>query len=259
MQSFINKIGNVLQTNSSDYTLEFARLAKELMNNHIFVLNSIQYRITEIEFYLNNKGEQGHLDPFAHKHDNYQTGQLRLHTSGVDIAIGNENYYGGILLRGLKSEKEYFEGPWQVLETIIKSCSIDKLNGLGFRRKELGQLEVYASPRAGLSIGLIKDLELQKKYIFKTWRFFTHPEKIKKYTNIIAFFLIAEGYTNSEIQGFFKRPLDEATLENYRKYIEAGKTISNFDFQEKFSVEKKGNLYGMLLTLTQKHPNTLTQ
>lgn len=257
MESFKQNIEAVLTSNSSDYSSEFKELAKELMNNYLLIINSAGYKITEIEFYLNNK--EDNLDIFAHKHDNYQTGQLRLHTSGVDIAIKNKNFYGGILIRGLKSDEHYIEGPWRVLETIIKSFSIDKQNSLEFKREKLEQLPIYQSPRAGLSIFLNKDIESQKKHIFNNWRFFTHPHEIKNNCReLIVFSFIKDGLSNESIRDIFKQTIELSTIEFYRRYIEKGKTLSDLNFQGKLTIEKKGNLYGMLLTLTQKHPNTLT-
>jgi hypothetical protein len=61
---------------------QFFQIANALLNRFVLQVNDQSFRLTEIEFYLHDGGEV--LDPFAHEHDTYATGSLRLHGEGND-------------------------------------------------------------------------------------------------------------------------------------------------------------------------------
>lgn len=100
----------------------FNSIAKELMNNWSLSVGKSKYRLTEIEFYYNDKK---HDDRYAHNHDQQLTrGQWYFHGSGVDITFGDEssNAYGGILIRGIQNDntKVYIDGSLKVVTEIFK-------------------------------------------------------------------------------------------------------------------------------------------
>ncbi len=94
-----------IRSNSEE---DFQKIAEELINHHILKVNETEIRFCDLEFYWNDGAN--HQDKSTHPH-NYENGQLRPHSSGFDIALKNENGYGGILIRGIIVEEEAVYGP----------------------------------------------------------------------------------------------------------------------------------------------------
>src|SRR5205807_688183 len=103
------------------YDEQFKKIAEYLINEAILYLPKQQkYQIIELEFYFNDS-ENGdddsnddgrlHCDPYSHQHDHQKTcGEWYFHRvgktgyrggsrKGIDITFGNEDVYGGILIR----------------------------------------------------------------------------------------------------------------------------------------------------------------
>ncbi len=77
----------------------FDRIAEKFARDIQLKINNALYRIVDFEFYTFSKNLQ---DPHTYKHPlQLQTGKLYLHASGIDITFGNDNNYGGILLRSV--------------------------------------------------------------------------------------------------------------------------------------------------------------
>lgn len=116
-----------------------------LLYNRYLVINNIKYRITEIEFYIHC---DNHIDPFVHKNEDQKTyGKWYFHKypngtyksgtwKGIDITLGNESTYFGVLIRGIYSDESgYIEGPCRVVNHILKSYNCDSVDQ--FTNKEL--------------------------------------------------------------------------------------------------------------------------
>ncbi len=92
--------------------VEFQRIAEILFNNYVIENKYSSYRLTDIEFYWHSKTHED-KSVYERRHVKPKLGQWFFHYSGVDIALDDENGYGGILIRGLREingEKD-FNGP----------------------------------------------------------------------------------------------------------------------------------------------------
>lgn len=143
---------------SATITQSFDRIAKDLIENWQFNLQGTLYSFTEIEFYYFDRAS--HPDKYSHKHS-YMVGKWRFHLQGLDISLGYEKEedtddfcsYGGILLRGIKSQTEYINGPKRILAHIFKALdSVDKIQKtFGLVEQKNSKVQIYKSVRKGLS------------------------------------------------------------------------------------------------------------
>lgn len=101
--------------NFEDYQSDFDRIARVLLNKVELVTKENVYRIREIEFYYYSPN---HNDFYCHKHERQRTcNRLYFHRfkspasydklkfKGLDITNGNDNSYGGILIRAIENTK----------------------------------------------------------------------------------------------------------------------------------------------------------
>lgn len=136
----------------------FDRIAKELIENWQLNLQGTLFSFTEIEFYYFDR--VSHPDKYSHKHS-YMVGKWRFHLQGLDISLGYEkedgtedfSSYGGILLRGIKSETEYINGPKRILAHIFKALdSVEEIQKeFGLVNHQNPKVQIYKSVRKGLS------------------------------------------------------------------------------------------------------------
>jgi hypothetical protein len=110
----------------------FYETARDLMNNYVLKIDELEIELTEIEFYYHN--EKYHKDPYVHKNELQKTtnGYLYVHEKpakrgGIDLTFGNGNYYGGILIRGIKSDDEniFISGIGRVKKYISEKLNIE--------------------------------------------------------------------------------------------------------------------------------------
>jgi len=147
---------SINRKNTKTISSSFDRIANDLIHHHQLNLQGTVYTFTEIEFYYFDK--ESHPDKYSHKHS-YAVGKWRFHLQGLDISLGYEPEgedfisYGGILLRGLKSEEHYINGPKRILAHIF-----EKLGDIEITQKEFGivtsknsKVEIRKSFRKGLS------------------------------------------------------------------------------------------------------------
>lgn len=135
---------------------DFNRIANELMNHWILKVDSKEYRITEIEFYLKS---DIHNDNYSHGHDlQKEKEKWYFHGSGVDITFGSNNFYGGILIRAIYdlAGKKYIYGPLNSITEIfsnIKSVYASDISfGLIYDKNERLEFEKpISAPRVGLN------------------------------------------------------------------------------------------------------------
>ncbi|CAJ0753822.1 23606_t:CDS:2 [Entrophospora sp. SA101] len=137
------------------YCEQFKKIAEYLINDVILYLpKNKKYQIIELEFYFNtlennsNDNALLHCDPYSHQHEHQKTsGEWYFHRvgkfgyrggtrKGIDITFGNENAYGGILIRSIKriidneddDENELIEGPSLIVDEILRLCGVDNLS-----------------------------------------------------------------------------------------------------------------------------------
>jgi hypothetical protein len=115
-----------------DYSIEFSRIAKIILNCVDLVTLKNSYLIREIEFYYYSAY---HTDYYCHKVPRQQLNSrfyfhrfkdpdkyVNLKRKGLDITIGNNNeIYGGILIRAIQNKKtgEIYNGIGNLTNLII--------------------------------------------------------------------------------------------------------------------------------------------
>lgn len=177
----------------------FSYLADILLNKTSFLINKQKYRLIEIEFYYRN---EEHNDEYVHSHPNQKEFGVfyfhRFHTNtykggtfkGLDIALGSDNTYFGILIRSIqRPDGIIIEGSCNIVTEILSQYQVDSIleltknqqlsilsNDIGLilqRDDSLKSESLYKGPRVGLS---------DKYPAFKNvkYRFLTHKDHIKK-------------------------------------------------------------------------------
>ncbi len=102
----------------SNIEKSFDNLALQLLSGHILEVNEWELEITEIEFYYFKKGT--HEDNYTHPHKR-NAGEWRYHNQGIDITFqGNDEQDGGILIRGIRVDQKYINGPLKTVRKIIE-------------------------------------------------------------------------------------------------------------------------------------------
>jgi molybdopterin converting factor small subunit len=109
----------------------FYETARDLMNNYVLKIDELEIELTEIEFYYfecnNHQDLYVHLDKLQR-----QKGKLYVHKKGkgyggIDLTFGNGKFYGGILIRGIKSDDEniFISGIGRVKKYISEKLNIE--------------------------------------------------------------------------------------------------------------------------------------
>ncbi len=131
MKEVIGKLQeNIEKSNGSVEEMQciFYETAKELMNECMLKIEDkennkvLEIELKEIEFYF---FDCKHPDIYTHL-DRLQKKCCKLYVhkkidgrGGIDITFGNDEYYGGILIRGIEIKEEYISGPANVRKFII--------------------------------------------------------------------------------------------------------------------------------------------
>lgn len=167
---------------------EFKKIAKALMTEFVIKINETEFYLTEIEFYCKTINNDTHQDPYVHGDDlQKEFGKWYFHGSGLDITFGNENYYGGILLRGIKTYSEnewkYTSGPLNIVKELFsKSNSISEKTVfyLESKKEKIAPLNgPFFANRVGLN-PLTNKVYFDKKYRAITDISSKHPFKEKE-------------------------------------------------------------------------------
>lgn len=115
----------------------FTNTARELLTLRGLLINGTVYELAEVEFYLTSKD---HSDPYTHQHPEqklyakwgfhrasdkadakYRGGTFK----GLDLTLGNENTYYGILIRSIYSKTTgVICGPCKVVNTILEAYKV---------------------------------------------------------------------------------------------------------------------------------------
>jgi hypothetical protein len=143
---------NIDTTSQKSIENSFENIAKDILLNWQLRINEALFSFTEIEFYYFHKGI--HEDNSTHEHK-YDQGLWRSHSQGLDITFQSSKISdGGILIRGLKSEEGYINGPRRIVEAIFKSfnpvTNVQQQFGL-VPKNENESLEIFKTGRHGLS------------------------------------------------------------------------------------------------------------
>jgi len=186
---------------SENYLDSFHKIANILLNDFKLLIDNTEFEITEIEFYYKDKHK--HNDIASHG-DKLQkvSNKWYVHNTGrggIDITFGNENAYGGILIRGIKEQKSglYINGPLNVLkkieEILLTKDRSELRNKLGKVETSLVRLEkkestnklIFQGPRIGL-------VQSDNKFLVHPYRFIvdiTSKHKFAEKTNVYLYTL----------------------------------------------------------------------
>lgn len=182
---------------------DFNQMAQYVFEHCYLVANDTKYFLTEIEFYYH---ANGHEDEFCKKKkEQLKSDTLFFHYSGVDITFGCEKEkekdkkeYGGILVRGIKSEnkkesenkEEGENGPLRVLCALLNENTEDrglhlKLVVSSKQERTYRKDKILRAARIGLSA---KDREKQQ-FQTRPYRYFIKdanpkPKEYSKGTEI---------------------------------------------------------------------------
>lgn len=182
------------------------RIADSILNKHQIIIpdkdgNDHIYRICEIEFYIMN---ENHNDKYVHQDEHQKTyGKWYFHRTqsgnykggtykGVDLTLGDDNTYFGILIRSIYSteKSEMTEGPCRCVNTILELNNVKNVADYMVNRSDppsarstknvhikrcrgLEKYDVYSGPRIGLS-------DKYKEYQNKPYRYVIMNDQIKK-------------------------------------------------------------------------------
>lgn len=190
-------IQDILTENYSEENgIGFVIIADTILNNTIIRSANRKYRICEIEFYLKS---DTHPDSYTHCNvdqlkqctfyfHKFANGSLKNGTfKGMDIVLGHDNIYFGILIRSIYNldTDQFIEGPCNCVNEIIKNKSLKEFIGnrvefncltekyLSIESYDLPLLDIFFGNRIGLS-------DKYPEYKNRPYRFLTMMNKIKK-------------------------------------------------------------------------------
>jgi len=150
----------ILEITPAHEEKSFNQIAEVLNNKYFLKVNNTEIELCDLEFYWNDENAEGHQDINTHHH-NYTNGQLRPHGSGYDIALKNDNGYGGILIRGVINSGIPTYGPIRCADVIFKTGGdLLKPGGLSIslvERKIPKNFSIFATTRVGLVKKTYKD------------------------------------------------------------------------------------------------------
>lgn len=197
-----------LSINRNNVETSFERIAKELMNEWSLACGKNLYRIAEVEFYLRtiNKEDNWHHDSYVHGHDLQKTShRWYFHGAGIDLTFGQEDFYGGILIRALCNIEngEYHYGPLKLLVELFgqfpEVYGTNHTFGLIPAEKDQFKREdPIAAPRVGLNPKTDIDM-FEKNYRFLIMPKKQHADK----TKIAEAMKGSRKYTQNEINNIW--------------------------------------------------------
>lgn len=202
--SFIDLQNNISNSNKTIGSLQniFYNESINILNSKILEIPNHRIELTEVEFYFFECDK--HSDPYVHV-DNLQkntSNYLYVHKQawirgGIDITFGNNNYFGGILIRGIKHNDDYISGSATVKKYLANLIDTSITNHISLQEYfEKNKLEIYLinnetkknrilhSSRVGLN--LYKDVN----YANALYRFIREDylnaskENLKSYNNL---------------------------------------------------------------------------
>ncbi len=240
------------------YGVVFREIADLLLNRTTLYIAERPYRFTELEMYWSGLA---HVDPFSHGQAmQKQLGAWYFHRAGsqyrsgtykgLDIAFGNREAFGGILVRSIEGPAApgalpgalpgpLIDGPCMVVDHILAvtaSPSIDALvsrfdvtiEDTG-RRSPLhialdagpGRRQtIYATPRIGLTLKK-GNTAARRRFIARPYRFLSEPARIRKGKPHLITSLHQQGWSPAEIAAVTGTRL--SVLQGYLEAFEAGR------------------------------------
>jgi len=165
----------------------FYKTSENIMNNYILQINDLKIELKELEFYFFDC--EKHADIYVHQNEIQKNTSnfLYVHDSwgnrgGLDLTFGNGQYYGGILIRGIKIDGKYISGPAKLRNYIVsklpKEKTINSYKGLQ---------EYFYSIKNNISF--TEKHNSSDSTIFHSTRFGLDEEKASKYSQALYKFI----------------------------------------------------------------------
>jgi hypothetical protein len=250
------------------YLPAFRRLAALILGGATWHIGGQPHRFTEIELYWNGPG---HPDTFTHGDPMQQEfGRWYFHRSGatyrggsykgLDIAVGDEQTFAGILIRGAErlADAALVDGPSMCVDHVLAATGCATIVALvdGFDRgvdEAPGSplyvtltdpprpLEIVESPRFGLTL---KRGELRERAAFlaRPYRFLSEPARIKKGRAHTVIGMFRQGVAAEEIA--LRTGSSRAQVLKILGEYEAGAGLDPRSFVRDLSSDETCRLFG---------------
>lgn len=225
--------------------MNFEAIAHKILNQTDLAIAGKNHRIVEIEFYYYNPR---HPDPFAHRHplqlsenrwyfhrqgNNYRGGTFK----GIDLTFGDEQTYGGILLRSLeKCDGSLINGSCTCVNYILAQTgyqSVAELDGaiarnsawnphtpLFLQSADCRSRPVFVTARVGLSLKRARSHPQMPAYLLQPYRYLTAPKTISKGKIYLVLALSLQGMAIEEIHQLTGCP--QSTIQRYFQAYQQG-------------------------------------
>lgn len=246
----LQRLAPSADTAEAAYLAIFRDLAGLLLGRTTLYIARRPHRFTELEIYWNGLS---HRDPFTHGDPMQQRlGTWYFHRSGqryrggtykgLDLAFGNSEAFGGILIRGIEridDAPSLVDGPCMVVDHILELTASPTIEDLVRRgavmiesrdrgsplRVELdagpgGGKAIYATPRIGLTLKK-GSTEARQRYIARPYRFLSEPARIRKGRPHLVTALHQQGRSTAEIAAL--TGARRSVVEGYVAAFEAGR------------------------------------
>lgn len=187
----------------------FDSVADLLFNKYLIQVNTAFFRLIDIEFYY--FCESLHNDVYAHKHQlQGENGRWYIHPSGIDITIGGDGHFGGVLIRGLlditpeKPEKE-IHGPWKAQEAICEnfhpvfSTHENTMKLISCGEELMPEMTNFESFYKTKRVNLNPTKRDGERFYFENFRYVIQPHRKHKNKTQLAKDMQSEGMEISEI------------------------------------------------------------
>ncbi|EDM23760.1 hypothetical protein [Caminibacter mediatlanticus] len=197
--NIISILQNEIEKNYSQLSIEklqkiFYCHAKKLLNEYLLKIENLEIEILDIEYYYFSNN---HQDIYVHKKEKQKISQkksskiiqLYVHKKnsrgGIDIVFGKNDYYGGILIRGISINGKNIIGINKVKNKIAKTFNIsddykelqdffDNTDITLIKKSNQKDDKIFVSIREGLN-------SLECKYKFVLYRFIKSVKINEKY------------------------------------------------------------------------------
>lgn len=197
--SYINlfkKVNTIDYDNIDEITVQ--RIAESLLLKYALVVNNKEFRICEVEFYINN---HKHNDKYTHGDSHQKTfGKWYFHRypsgayksgtyKGIDLTLGNKDTYFGVLIRSIYDPctDEMFDGPCKSVNKILE------LNNANDVKEYMQKRKSPLNARSTKNFHLKRKAKLSKEIIYKGPRIGL-SDKYPEWKNIHYRFLIKKKY-----------------------------------------------------------------
>jgi hypothetical protein len=188
-----------LNIDNNNIDEDFSRIASDLMNKWILLVENTQFRITELEFYYKC---ESHNDPFTHGHEQQRkSGKWYFHGSGIDLTFGTDEYYGGILIRAIFNldTKMFIYGPLNIITEIFSSRESAYLSDFPFGLiEDVNEKITFEVPIRAPRVGLNPKNSLEMYN--KLYRYLVMPKQKHAEKTKIAEAMRKFNYTEEKIK-----------------------------------------------------------